>query len=1051
MDIAKTSYDLQRHNQVKAVGIEFCSCPEGYSGTSCEKCSNGYVRAYNGYYFGACEKVTISTLEPTMNSTEIYSTLSTTTIMYPRPEISGQSTYRVEAGKRIIIEPIVKAIRPAYSWLKDGKIVSYEKNLVLHQVKQEDAGAYTLIVTDIYSKAQKDYHIYIFRRPSTSVKRIIIEDDREISVVPGDTLLLECRCLKVESTDKIRITTFWFKGVRGARRRFPSHVRSHHEVLQIIKARPSDSSKYTCVQSSSNGQSKTAIIELRVQDSNTQIDQEPIEVKISGPNKKIETGDSLTLRCFTNLLVPPNYDWLHKGIFIQRGDVLTVKDVSLDQAGYYTCRVRHSDGSFLGEASTQIDIIEKTKENDDEIILDISPQNLRVKTGEDAQFTCHATATNQNYRYLWSREDASKLPQYSYQQNEHLILRNLAESDSGVYVCAIIDRVNNQMLAQSKSRLVVETPFFTLAQTTTTLTPETALSVQIRNITGDIYEGDDVKLYCIIDGGYDNKIEWYRYNTHEIISTDSPLHVIKKITKDESGYYSCNVKSKSGNEQNAYVYVQVRPKVPPRLKFITGYSGPLEQGHTVYFSCRAEQGEPVPVIEWVRDNNRPFSKKAEFNENNDYFLLRDVTPDDAGTYTCIGRNSAGEQRESITIEVKPSETLELTTQTTTLLTTLTSTVRPEVPILIQNRPYVQAPEGSDVKLECRVKNSENVVFTWTKNDQYVGSGDMDGSLILKQVSTSDSGLYKCLASNNYASAFINIRLQVNPRQELPKINVSPKTQTISIGQDFDFTCSTNSRDVTSYTWYRNNQPIISSSTLRLTNIQLSDDGIYTCLIDTPNGQISDTVRLVVIEKESNTNFAVYIKPNFKNFDNSGQYKFGPNASIECSTRETDIEDLRWVGLDFPIKPSVQISSTSESSILTFRNFLPMHQGTYVCIATKANGQTSQSSIELKRVPNAGAKFTYKIIGYILDENYFSSTTPAQTTTAEITTSTEEIEDYNNNEDNTRFDIVTTTEKMSDIETTNYPLKRRERRIRLRCKPGSLCYQKKNKILQNIKF
>lgn len=35
--------------------IEVCECPEGYLGTSCEKCAPGYKRSMQGFYWGLCE------------------------------------------------------------------------------------------------------------------------------------------------------------------------------------------------------------------------------------------------------------------------------------------------------------------------------------------------------------------------------------------------------------------------------------------------------------------------------------------------------------------------------------------------------------------------------------------------------------------------------------------------------------------------------------------------------------------------------------------------------------------------------------------------------------------------------------------------------------------------------------------------------------------------------------------------------------------------------------------------------------------------------------
>ena len=40
----------------KANAVEVCSCPVGYSGTSCETCAPGYRRSSGGFYLGLCER-----------------------------------------------------------------------------------------------------------------------------------------------------------------------------------------------------------------------------------------------------------------------------------------------------------------------------------------------------------------------------------------------------------------------------------------------------------------------------------------------------------------------------------------------------------------------------------------------------------------------------------------------------------------------------------------------------------------------------------------------------------------------------------------------------------------------------------------------------------------------------------------------------------------------------------------------------------------------------------------------------------------------------------
>lgn len=52
MDIAN---EHNTGSNERALAVEQCHCPEGYTGLSCEDCAVGYTRAEEGIYLGICE------------------------------------------------------------------------------------------------------------------------------------------------------------------------------------------------------------------------------------------------------------------------------------------------------------------------------------------------------------------------------------------------------------------------------------------------------------------------------------------------------------------------------------------------------------------------------------------------------------------------------------------------------------------------------------------------------------------------------------------------------------------------------------------------------------------------------------------------------------------------------------------------------------------------------------------------------------------------------------------------------------------------------------
>lgn len=55
MSISLDIAEERNTGQTRALSVEQCNCPPGYTGLSCEDCSAGYTRGEGGLYLGICE------------------------------------------------------------------------------------------------------------------------------------------------------------------------------------------------------------------------------------------------------------------------------------------------------------------------------------------------------------------------------------------------------------------------------------------------------------------------------------------------------------------------------------------------------------------------------------------------------------------------------------------------------------------------------------------------------------------------------------------------------------------------------------------------------------------------------------------------------------------------------------------------------------------------------------------------------------------------------------------------------------------------------------
>ncbi|CAF1615709.1 unnamed protein product, partial [Didymodactylos carnosus] len=90
------------------------------------------------------------------------------------------------------------------------------------------------------------------------------------------------------------------------------------------------------------------------------------------------------------------------------------------------------------------------------------------------------------------------------------------------------------------------------------------------------------------------------------------------------------------------------------------------------------------------------------------------------------------------------------------------------------QPLLRVVEGADVTLECETFGAPTPKVYWYKRDQVITGGRYaileDGSLLIREASASDSGIYTCNATNKYgfdsSSGTLNVkrktRIQTSP-------------------------------------------------------------------------------------------------------------------------------------------------------------------------------------------------------------------------------------------------------------------------------------------------
>ncbi|CAH1803275.1 unnamed protein product, partial [Owenia fusiformis] len=219
----------------------------------------------------------------------------------------------------------------------------------------------------------------------------------------------------------------------------------------------------------------------------------------------------------------------------------------------------------------------------------------------------------------------------------------------------------------------------------------------------------------------------------------------------------------------------------------TKYLEPLiiKDGDQAKFECVVE-GDPRPSIVWFREEDavQPSADFVmEYTENNVCTLeIKEVFPEDAGTYIAMAENDAGTTScsASLVVEVEEEEVVG--------------------PSFVKTPKYKTAEEGETVVFECTFVAQPEPEISWYVNDTEIKSDDhfeisvereeentYTVTLTINGVKVEDAGNYKIVVRNDGGDASVSVSLIVNKTiKEITDFTSQLKTEVkTKVGVQYD--------------------------------------------------------------------------------------------------------------------------------------------------------------------------------------------------------------------------------------------------------------------------
>ncbi|XP_023182787.1 inactive tyrosine-protein kinase 7 [Xiphophorus maculatus] len=504
-----------------------------------------------------------------------------------------------------------------------------------------------------------------------------------------------------------RPTCQWFKD--GVKLMESSHQTNNKDrTLTIQSASPDDSGVYFCCAKNAAGYvCSSSNLTLTITDKSV---PKPV---VTPENQVVLKNEEAMFHCQFSAEPEPTLEWYHENeLLVNKSRVsllsngsLLITQVKPKYTGNYKCVGRGIGGSVVTQtASLQIADIGS-----------MSPKMSRVFTTDTMQrVTCHPPAGKPDPEVWWERE-GHRVPTEGrvYQEDLDLIFNRTEEGDSGAFTC----------VAQNKAGRRTQDVTFTVA------TPPVWVS---KPLDSSLEEGKPGYLHCHAQAYPQPEVSWYR-NGMGIIPEDSRFKLfsngtlrINNVEVYDSQMYGCETRTIGGR-----LFGQARVTVLERLKFTPTpqQSQCLELDKEITIQCSAK-GRESPTIRWTKADGGALPPHVD--QKNGQLRFNKVTRNDAGNYTCIASNSLqGEIRALVTLIVAVY---------------VRFNVEPE---------HTSVYQGHTAVLHCQASGDPKPQVHWIVKDKVLGVASNgriqempNGSLIIRDVTTDDTGQYTCVAGNS---------------------------------------------------------------------------------------------------------------------------------------------------------------------------------------------------------------------------------------------------------------------------------------------------------------
>ncbi|XP_064173136.1 inactive tyrosine-protein kinase 7-like [Anguilla rostrata] len=596
-----------------------------------------------------------------------------------------------------------------YSWLQDGEVVSDSDrrfqeggNLKFAAVdRRQDGGSFQCVARTASGEevrsSNASFNIKWLESGGVTLQEPASVEELESSA----PVTLQCHI-----DGHPRPTCQWFRD--GTRLTEGTHqMNSKERTLTLQSASPDDNGLYYCCAKNTVGHvCSSHNFTLNI------IDKSFPRPVLIPEDQVVLKNEMAAFHCQFSAEPAPTVQWYHENelltnksrIVLLSNGTLLIGQVKPRNTGVYSCVARGPRGPETKLQAT-LHLAE---------IEDLGPSLSRVFPVDTVQRVACGPPRGLPEPVLWWERGGVRVPQDGrvHQDGAELVFSPTEGGDSGSYTC----------IAQNKAGQ---------RQQELSVTVATAPEWVTKPEDSHLEEGHPGYLHCHTRATPTPEITWLRsgvnINTEDGRFKQFPNGTLRinSVEVDDGVQFTCQSRTEGGVlSGQARVYVLERLKFTPAPQPVQC----LELNQEVSVQCSATGRQP-PSILWVRTDGSQIPPHVEQRNGVMHFLK--VTRGDAGNYTCVASNELqGAIRTTVHLSVGVYVVFRLEPENTTVY------------------------QGHTAMLHCQASGDPPPSIRWTVKDRALDPGLSrfqkmpNGSLVIRGVTTEDTGKYTCIAGNS---------------------------------------------------------------------------------------------------------------------------------------------------------------------------------------------------------------------------------------------------------------------------------------------------------------